>query len=188
MNIRLAALALLSGSALLIAGEAGAVSISGSTAGQPTFNRPAQSTPVDFLSSIGTADHYASTTFSVNESGGYQFLSIAINGWDNYLFLYQSSFNPLAPLANLVTGNDDFLDQINNKGVSGFTQSLTAGTKYTFVTTGFGNSDFGAFTNSITGPGLVNIAAVPEPATWLSLAMGLIGVWVARRSRASNRG
>ena len=49
-------------------------------------------------------------------------------------------------------GDDDFT---NTAGMSGFTSVLTAGTSYFFITTGFGNSDDGAFSNSIIGPGRV---------------------------------
>ena len=66
------------------------------------------------------------------------------------LFLYADAFNPSSPLANAVIGNDDF----PSIGLSGFNNvSLTAGRTYYLVTTGFANTDFGAYTSQISGPG-----------------------------------
>ena len=151
---------------------AGSLSYSGTTVGQPTWNRPLSGNPPTSLSGVGTATRYSVFEFFVDTSGAYNFLSVATNpaNWDNYTFLYQNSFNPLAPLTNVLRGNDDFPD-VGQSGFNGV--SLTAGVNYFLVTTGFGNTSTGAFTNTITGPG--NIAAVPTPA----LLPGLIGMGVA---------
>jgi len=58
-----------------------------------------------------------------------------------------------------------------------------AGIDYEFVTTGFANSDFGAFSNTIGGPGAIIAAAVPEPATWALMGLGLAAVGTITRRR-----
>jgi len=76
-------------------------------------------------------------------------------GWDNYTFLYQHSFNPAAQFANVLIGNDD-----NPAiGTSGFSINLTAGTCYTMVITGFGNTDSGSWSTVISGPGTITSAS-----------------------------
>jgi len=131
------------------------------------------------MSILGANVNYQKLEFTVTATGSYSFLSTATGGWDNFLFLYGPSFNPAAPLVNGLIGNDDF----SGIGTSGFTFSLTAGNSYVAVTTGFeGGVDFGAYANSITGPGNVNV--VPEPGTYGLMALGLAVVgFAARRSR-----
>jgi hypothetical protein len=162
---------------------------SGTTAGRPTWTRPVANgtSAPNSLSGTGTATPFSVQAFTVASSGIYNLTStsVAPSGWDNYTFLYSNSFDPLAPLANCVIGNDD----LSGVGTSGFSASLTAGTTYYFVTTGFSNTDFGTFSNNISGPGaatLVGAAAVPESGT-LALALfggaALLGVGAARRRR-----
>lgn len=166
---------------LAAAGSAQAVTYNyaGNTTGAPTYNRAF----ADFsgLSGFGANVNYQTLAFSVSTSGSYDFVSTATGAWDNFLFLYGPSFNPAAPLSNGLIGNDDFGGVI---GSSGFTFALTAGANYVVVTTGFeGGVDFGAYANSITGPGIVNV--VPEPGSYGLMALGLAIVgFAARRARA----
>lgn len=164
---------------LAVAGAAQAYTYGGDTTGKPTYNRAF----ADFsgLSGFGQNVNYDALSFTVTASGTYDFTSIA-DGWDNFLFLYGPSFNPAAPLTNGLIGNDDS----GGIGTSAFSFALTAGSAYVLVTTGFeGGVDFGAYTNTITGPGSVVTAAVPEPETYALMVLGLagIGAW-ARRRRA----
>lgn len=148
----------------------------GDTTGAPTYNRALAG--FSGLSGVGTAVRYQTLAFSVTASGSYDFLSSTTGGWDNFTFLYGPSFNPASALVNGLAGNDDF----GGLTSSGFTAALTAGASYVFVTTGFANTDFGAYSNSITGPGTVNV--VPEPGSYGLMALGLALVgFAARRSR-----
>jgi len=162
-----------------LAGSAQAVTYNyvGNTTGAPTYNRAFE----DFtgLSSVGASVNYQALRFTVSTSGSYAFTSSATGGWDNFLFLYSPSFNPAAALVNGVIANDDF----PGIGTSGFTFGLTTGINYLVVTTGFSSGiDFGAYANSISGPGSVNV--IPEPATYGLMALGLAVVgFAARRSR-----
>lgn len=160
---------------------AGTITYNGTTLGQPTFHRPKANginAPVEL--SPFTAVPYSVQSFSVDTSGQYDLISGAIDppGWDNYLFLYQNSFNPIDPLANGRIANNNLFD-LPIPGFSGFTNvALNAGVTYFLVTAGFENSDFGAFTNFITGPGEILLAS-PTPIPTPALLPGLVGFGVA---------
>ena len=136
----------------------------GDTTGAATFNRAV----ADFsgLSGVGTAVHFNQDSFTVDVGGSYTFLTTG--DFDTFTFLYQGSLNPVDATANGIAANDDLLPGFTT---SGFAANLTSGTKYTFVTTGFGNNDFGDYSTTIGGPGM--ITAVPEPAEYALFAAGL---------------
>jgi hypothetical protein len=165
----------------LVAQVATAQVFTGTTVGGPTWARPlAGNPPVPPPSGVGTNVAYDALRFQVSASGSYDFLSEGTNpvNWDNYTFLYSGSFNPLAQFTNVIIGNDDLNFVI---GRSGFTTNLTAGTNYIFITTGFSNTDAGAFRTTIRGPGTATV--VPEPSTYALIATGLAGLALARRRR-----
>ena len=166
--------------------QAGAVSYLGTTLGSPTWNRPnAGSPPVSPLSGIGTAVAFSVQQFSVTQSGPYDFMSTSLTptSWDNNAYLYRTGFNPLSPLTNIIVGNDDFPDI----GMSGFNGVILApSTNYLLVTTGFTNTSFGSFSNTISGPGnivLQGSAAVPEPSSFLIYGLGASLAFVRHRRR-----
>jgi hypothetical protein len=161
---------------------AGVIVINGDTTGGPTYNRPVGGVPPGGLSGVGTAVRYAVNAFTVSVSGGYNFLNTG--SYDTYLGIHQTAFNPGNALQNAVAYNDDFTGSLN----SGFTAlALTAGTSYFAVSSGFSNSDFGAFTLRIEGPGDIlaggGMAGVPEPAAWAMMiaGFGLVGGAMRRR-------
>ena len=157
-------------------GQAHAVVLFGTTVGGPTWNRPLAGTPPAGLSGVGTATPYSVIQFAVETSGTYTFLDTATSpaNWDNFTFLYINSFSAAAPLTNVRIGNDDF----PTIGLSGFNFALTANTNYFFVTTGFANTDSGTYRLSIT-------QAVPEPATYALMALGMVGFALTRLRRTT---
>ncbi len=157
---------------------AGTITNSGTTVGQPTWNRPVANgdLPPFLTSFVGTNVSFNVQDFTVSTSGSYNFLSETVEpkNWDNFLVLYQNSFNPTSPLTNAVIANDDF----PTVGLAGFKNvSLNSGTNYFLVTTGFKNGDAGSFVNSIT-----SATAIPTPALLPGLFAFGVSVWKKRKA------
>lgn len=146
---------------------AGTISLS-----DAVFNRPFTLTS---LSGVGTAVHYDTLSFSGVTPGSYDFRMVGVpaGSFDTFLLLYAGAFNPLAPLTNLVALNDDFG---NIAAGSGFTFALSGGTSYTVVSTAFDNAGVGNYLTTVT-------AAVPEPATFALMALGMAGIGTLARRR-----
>lgn len=161
----------------------------GNTTGGLTYNRPiANGTPnaaPTALSGIGTAVRYVVTPFRVTISGNYNFLNTT--AYDSYLGIHRDSFNPANGLLNAVAYSDDFVG--SDGGFSNL--ALIAGVSYFAISSGFDNTDFGAFRLDINGPGNIlpigggGPGGVPEPATWAMLIFGFAGIGAALRRRRS---
>lgn len=161
---------------------AGTITFIGTTTGGPTYNRAignGNNAPTT-LSGVGTAVRYSVNAFTVSQSGGYNFLNTT--NYDSYLGIHSGSFNPANALQNAVAYNDDFAGGLDG-GFSGL--SLLTGVSYFAVSSGFDNSDFGAYSLNINGPGTITggNGGVPEPATWAMLIFGFAGVGAAMRRR-----
>jgi PEP-CTERM motif len=161
----------------------------GDTTGGLVYNRPianGNNAPT-VLSGVGTAVRYVVTPFRVTISGNYNFFNTT--NYDSYLGIHRDSFNPLQPLLNAVAYSDDFNGTLNG----GFSNlALIAGVSYFAISTGFDNTDFGAFRLDINGPGNIlpidgggGGGGVPEPATWAMLIFGFAGIGAALRRRRS---
>jgi hypothetical protein len=174
MKCSIALSALATACALAGPAQAAIYTFTGNTTGGPTYNRPLED--LSGLSAVGVGVNYATFSFTVGAAGDYSFLTTG--EFDTFITLYSGSFLPAASLTNAIVANDDLLAPPFT--TSGFIATLSTGTTYVLVTTGFDPGEFGAFSTTIGGPGVV---AVPEPAAWGMLALGL-GVVALRRRRA----
>ena len=158
--------------ACVSAAQANIETFVGDTTGGPTFNRLLAD--LSDLSPNGTAVAYEVHSFKVDVAGAYTFLTTA--AFDSFVFLYSPTFDAGAPLSNALIGNDDLVDFTT----SGFAYDLAAGTTYLYITTGYDNDEFGQYSTTIGGPGDIG-PAVPEPASYVLLALGLAALGLARR-------
>jgi hypothetical protein len=163
------------------AANAATVVFSGNTTTAPTYNRAFTTTT---LSAAGTNVAYQSFSFTVDAAGAYTF--DAVSAFDNFLSLYTGAFNPSSALTDITAVDDDSGIGANAQ----LTANLLAGAAYNIVFTSYSNSDRGAFTLTAAGPGTVRLAApgaVPEPATWamMILGMGAVGFAMRRRMKVS---
>jgi PEP-CTERM motif len=154
----------------------------GDSTGAPTWDVH------DAFNAPGTVVPYTAFDFHVDTDGTYKFLAAA--RFDSMVILYEGGFDAAAPNENLVRFNDDIL----TPNTSGFVWDLTAGRQYTFVFTGFNDSEYGAYTFTIGGPGNIvpgpvstgpgAISAVPEPSAYLMLGLGLAALGCTARRKA----
>jgi hypothetical protein len=163
--------------------SASVLNINGDTTGDPTWNRPIAGIPPTNLSGVGTNVAYEVNAFQVTGNGLYDFM--VNSAFDNYLFVYQTAFIPTAQFTNILAGNDDAGGTLN-ASLTGL--SLSVGTQYFFVVSGFSNTDAGAYTASITGAGNnaaflsnTNPPVVPLPSTAALVALALSALTFARR-------
>jgi hypothetical protein len=151
------------------------------TTGQPTFHRPEANGNLapTALSGYNNSVTYSAQSFNVDQAGIYTINSVGTSpsAWDNYTILYNSTFNPLNPLANAIIANDDnpFV------GTSGFSVNLAIG-NYVLVTTGWLSFNAGTASNTISGPG--NVTA-PETGTMAMLGLGLVILGAAKSKSAT---
>lgn len=153
----------------------------GDTQGQPTWNRTLTGSPPTALSAVGTDVPFQTILLTVSDDGLYDFRlrSQEPEIYDPFLVLYANTFDPGNPLVDVLLANDD-LDGSD----AGFDAvSLSQGTIYIAVATGFENNHFGLYQLEVTGPGAVNF--VPEPSAALLCLSGSLGFLLRRKRRAS---
>jgi hypothetical protein len=159
--------------------QAGIITFTGNTSAGASYNRLVED--LSAPSGLGTAVKYSLFTFTVSAPGDYTFVTTTVT-YDPFVFLYSPSFAPASPLTNALIGNDDLLGFTT----SGFSWTLAAGTSYTFVNTGFANTDFGVFSTTIGGPGNVIPAVIPEPSPYAMLALGVVAIGLVRQRRITS--
>jgi hypothetical protein len=162
--------------------NAATVVTSGSlTNADPVFNSPNEGNPPTTIA-IGNYS-FDAYRFTLSSNGSYA-LTAASTAFDTYLGLYQGAFDPKNPLLNALEYNDDSAGSLNSL----ISRSLTTGVNYFAVVTSFATGATGAYTLSVSGPGTTTIGgAVPEPATWamMILGMGAVGYAMRRRIKVS---
>ena len=160
-----------------------AQSYSATTTAGAIWNRPVSCAT---LSGVGTTVRYHAQAVYATTTGTYNFTSTATGVWDNFLALYSPTFSAAAPLTNCKIVNDDGPGGI---GTSAFSFLMAANTQFWLITTGFDTPDFGAFTNTVSGPsavvfGTVPTGTVPEPSTYALMLTGVVGlVGITRRRK-----
>ncbi len=125
---------------------------SGDNTGGPTYNRPTAMAQGGTCtnSGVGTAVQYVAHTFVAPVTGAYSFSTCSGATFDTFLALYQDPFNPTGLCAGntLIESSDDVCG-----AQSTITADLVAGTSYTLVVSGYGNTDVGPYTVTSVSPG-----------------------------------
>jgi len=120
-----------------------AISFSGSNTGQPTFNRPWGGYPPAVL--YGGTFNYAVLPYQTIGSGSMD-LTYSASSYDSYAHVYGTSFDPSAPLGNVLAGDDDSAGYPNPRIIMSFAE----GTNYFNVTSSYTPLVQGAFTVNFT--------------------------------------
>ena len=166
---------------------------------RPTVNH----NPGAVLALVGGGERYLVEHVVVDTTGSYALTVNAtgkgVGDWASgstqsiLSFLYAGAFDPDQPLVGEIENGSCG----SACGQRDWTHTLTAGTDYFVVITGYCGTGIGAtsfecapvntqldagpFEASLTGPG--NIAAVPEPASFALVLLALAGVVASRRKR-----
>ncbi|WP_373545158.1 PEP-CTERM sorting domain-containing protein [Chamaesiphon sp.] len=116
---------------------------------------------------------YSVFEFGVDTADVYSFSSTS-TGWQNAISLYEVSFDPNRVFTNLRSASTNAPNGLG-VSISQFVYPLDLGVNYFLVTSGLRSSDFGNFSNAISGRGNIVVttaAAVPEPFTVIGTLIG----------------
>ena len=162
-----ASCALLAG--LVGSAQAGSVTINGTIdATDPVLAVVTISTP-DCVSQGTFLNHHEAVPFTVDVSGAYSFSMTSPIG-RGALYLFENSFNPAAPLATCVAG-DNTGDPVE------FSFGLTAGTTYIAVPFDDAIDQSGVvYALTIAGRGDITLTSVPEPENMLLVGTALLAL------------
>jgi gliding motility-associated-like protein len=123
------------------------------TLASPTFVRGVAGF-VYSASGVGTNVFYNTHTFQVSADGNYDFELCGITNFvDNFIHLYQNSFDPNSPAVNFLEARDDGATCYG--AAAPLSVNLTAGVTYVLVATTFSNGDVDDYEITFTGPGQV---------------------------------
>jgi uncharacterized delta-60 repeat protein len=113
----------------------------GTTQDAPRWQRPHQDGNSVPQSLGSTSIPHEVVCFQVMATQTYEVRSTATQGWDNFLCLYEGSFDASQPLQSLIAANDDD----PNVGTAACDLTLEVGKTYYAVTTGYRDSSQGGY-------------------------------------------
>jgi hypothetical protein len=140
-----------SGQGLSVPAVTAVTTINGAiNASSPSYLRPNGDNVTTYAA--GPNVLYRAYYFTAPSSGSFAFVTSAIGATitDTYISLYQNSFDPANPATNFVRGDDDIS---STNFLSSLTETLTAGTNYILVVSGWSPSVIGTFTMT-SSPGI----------------------------------
>jgi Fungalysin metallopeptidase (M36)/Fungalysin/Thermolysin Propeptide Motif len=118
------------------------------TTSSPSYVRPDGDNITAYVP--GTTVLYKAYYFVAPSSAAFTFATTAGTITDSYISLYQNSFDPANPATNFVAADDDISNTIF---LSSLTSTLTAGTTYILVVSGWSANVTGTFTMT-SSPGI----------------------------------
>ena len=125
----------------------------------PQFTRPNGGTPPTTQSSYTV--FYDKFSVTIGTTGKYDILSD--QDYDGYLHIYENSFDPADPMTNVIGGDDD---NTNGNGAAHGSKieglSLTAGTTYIIVGSGYGTTGIGTISFWIEGAATVTMPSATD--------------------------
>lgn len=140
-----------SGEGLSVPAVASVTTLNGTiTTTSPSYARPNGDNITTYVA--GSNVLYRAIHFIAPSTGSFTFATSASGATitDTYIALYQNSFDPASPATNFVRGDDDIS---GTNFLSSLTQTITAGTTYILVVSGWSPSVTGTFTMT-SSPGI----------------------------------
>jgi PEP-CTERM motif len=165
-----------------MAGQAGAAitTLTGDTTFAPNFLRPGDysgDTP-DFITGV----HYQAFDVTADVSD-WQYTFITSCDFNCVSFFYNGAFDPSQPHRNLIES-----DANDGYNLTVLMRDMDPGRHYTYVVAGYYDYDWGAFSTTVGGDGLVTLTPVPEPTSGALMLGGLATLGLlGRRRRALAR-